>query len=133
GEGRPPGGIGLPGQDPAHLVQRVLPITVGEGDGGLELAAPGGDLGGPGSEELADQVALQVARSEEHTSELQSRENLVCRLLRASEAPPPVSALVPYAARFRSRRGPTAWRSRAPGPGSCPPRPARAPDHRRRR
>src|SRR5436309_9178984 len=28
-----------------------------------------------------DQVCLAMARSEEHTSELQSRENLVCRLL----------------------------------------------------
>src|SRR5690606_41260380 len=27
------------------------------------------------------QIATQVARSEEHTSELQSRENVVCRLL----------------------------------------------------
>src|SRR5690606_41110997 len=35
-------------------------------DGCLQLAEPG---------------ALIVARSEEHTSELQSRENLVCRLL----------------------------------------------------
>src|SRR5690606_39628702 len=29
----------------------------------------------------ADPVAVGMARSEEHTSELQSRENLVCRLL----------------------------------------------------
>src|SRR5690606_40400435 len=31
--------------------------------------------------EVGDPVAQQAARSEEHTSELQSRENLVCRLL----------------------------------------------------
>src|SRR5207302_9336358 len=31
--------------------------------------------------ELGDEDALRHARSEEHTSELQSRENLVCRLL----------------------------------------------------
>src|SRR5436309_2738381 len=38
-------------------------------------------------------------RSEEHTSELQSRENLVCRLL-----PPSRSTLFPYTTLFRSRR-----------------------------
>src|SRR5690606_5304453 len=37
-------------------------------------------------------------RSEEHTSELQSRENLVCRLL-----PPLCSTLFPYTTLFRSR------------------------------
>src|SRR5690606_36025440 len=37
-------------------------------------------------------------RSEEHTSELQSRENLVCRLLRS-----PRSTLFPYTTLFRSR------------------------------
>src|SRR5690606_28404077 len=36
-------------------------------------------------------------RSEEHTSELQSRENLVCRLLR-----PPTSTHFPYTPLFRS-------------------------------
>src|SRR5690606_41943011 len=36
----------------------------------------------PLSPELADQLGARVdVRSEEHTSELQSRENLVCRLL----------------------------------------------------
>src|SRR5690606_41773608 len=38
-----------------------------------------------GADQLVDLLAVQqqlpVARSEEHTSELQSRENLVCRLL----------------------------------------------------
>src|SRR5690606_28902406 len=38
-----------------------------------------------------------VPRSEEHTSELQSRENLVCRLL-----PPPRVSLFPYTTLFRS-------------------------------
>src|SRR2546427_8791794 len=32
-------------------------------------------------DELIDRVAEQLARSEEHTSELQSQSNLVCRLL----------------------------------------------------
>src|SRR5690606_37123857 len=40
-------------------------------------------------------------RSEEHTSELQSRENLVCRLLLV--APPRSSPLFPYTTLFRSR------------------------------
>src|SRR5690606_7221393 len=39
-------------------------------------------------------------RSEEHTSELQSRENLVCRLLLR---PPPLSTSFPYPTLFRSR------------------------------
>src|SRR5687768_18296089 len=38
----------------------------------------GGDLGGPA---LAQRVLDLLARSEEHTSELQSRLHLVCRLL----------------------------------------------------
>src|SRR5690606_25691117 len=40
-----------------------------------------------------------VKRSEEHTSELQSRENLVCRPLRVHVPP---SALFPYTTLFRS-------------------------------
>src|SRR5690606_39585891 len=38
-------------------------------------------LGASESEQLVTSVAADVVRSEEHTSELQSRENLVCRLL----------------------------------------------------
>src|SRR5690606_9411681 len=40
---------------------------------------------------------LNLPRSEEHTSELQSRENLVCRL-------PPRAPLFPYTTLFRSTR-----------------------------
>src|SRR5699024_582512 len=47
-------------------------------------------------------------RSEEHTSELQSRFDLVCRLLPSPTAPPPV----PYTTLFRSR---------CPPPTCCPP------------
>src|SRR5690606_34982577 len=45
-------------------------------------------------------------RSEEHTSELQSRENLVCRLLLASRSPRPLSPL-PSTTLFRSHLDPT--------------------------
>src|SRR5436190_493996 len=43
---------------------------------------------------------LVVIRSEEHTSELQSHSDLVCRLLLR---PPPTSTLFPYTTLFRSR------------------------------
>src|SRR5437868_5340038 len=43
--------------------------------------------------------ARTVVRSEEHTSELQSRFDLVCRLLLR---PPPTSTLFPYTTLFRS-------------------------------
>src|SRR5690606_40248051 len=50
-------------------------------DGG-RLALVGGRLQGKSLPGPGHQAAVQVApRSEEHTSELQSRENLVCRLL----------------------------------------------------
>src|SRR3712207_8704418 len=38
---------------------------------------------------------LQVERSEEHTSELQSRQYLVCRLLLEKKTPPPTPARAP--------------------------------------
>src|SRR5690606_15451358 len=43
-----------------------------------------------------------IPRSEEHTSELQSRENLVCRLLLVPRRPR--STLFPYTTLFRSDR-----------------------------
>src|SRR5207249_115093 len=49
----------------------------------------------------ADKAGGVAARSEEHTSELQSRFDLVCRLL----LPPPLcSTLFPYTTLFRSFR-----------------------------
>src|SRR3990167_5491063 len=42
-------------------------------------------------------------RSEEHTSELQSQSNLVCRLLFLRNRRPPRSPLFPYTTLFRSR------------------------------
>src|SRR5437868_3055388 len=47
-----------------------------------------------------DRTAAAARRSEEHTSELQSRFDLVCRLLLR---PPPGSPLFPYTTLFRSR------------------------------
>src|SRR5436309_1251229 len=66
-------------------------------------------------------------RSEEHTSELQSRENLVCRLLLVTRLP--LSTLFPYTTLFRSRV--SGWCRGRPGrrlqharcQGGCPGRP----------
>src|SRR3990167_2186352 len=44
----------------------------------------------------------EPARSEEHTSELQSQSNLVCRLLFLMIRRPPRSTLFPYTTLFRS-------------------------------
>src|SRR5690606_41959924 len=69
----------------------VLPGgVIDRGDGGIDDVAVGG--AGPGGLALLEafehflhlgieRVDDAIARSEEHTSELQSRENLVCRLL----------------------------------------------------
>src|SRR5438874_9780937 len=43
-------------------------------------------------EDLIHDVVRQIYRSEEHTSELQSRRDLVCRLLLEKKKPPPRSA-----------------------------------------
>src|SRR5690606_40510214 len=51
------------------------PAAAGRGPG----SCTGGDPGSPGGNTRASPDV--VLRSEEHTSELQSRENLVCRLL----------------------------------------------------
>src|SRR3990167_8350809 len=60
------------------------------------------------------------ARSEEHTSELQSQSNLVCRLLFLMIRRPPRSTLFPYTTLFRSRsEGRRAGRRRG-GRASCP-------------
>src|SRR5690606_5186520 len=45
-------------------------------------------------------AVMSLLRSEEHTSELQSRENLVCRLLLVPRPPRPT--LFPYTTLFRS-------------------------------
>src|SRR3712207_8273959 len=67
-------------------IEAAVGIALGDGRGGvtgaqvlqrLEQGVGGGEaLGG-----LATQAAVHHRRSEEHTSELQSRQYLVCRLL----------------------------------------------------
>src|SRR6201982_731283 len=47
-------------------------------------------------------------RSEEHTSELQSHDNIVCRLLFVMIRRPPTSTLFPYTTLFRSHSRPAA-------------------------
>src|SRR5690349_8059250 len=50
----------------------------------------------------ARDAVADVGRSEEHTSELQSRRDLVCRLLLEKIRRPPRSTLFPYTTLFRS-------------------------------
>src|SRR5690606_39765776 len=62
--------------DPAdmdHRIERAMPLRHPQAD----IGAAGKDTG----IRIAQQQIGQIVRSEEHTSELQSRENLVCRLL----------------------------------------------------
>src|SRR5690606_40438126 len=61
---------------PAELAAALEPSLARLGEfSGTELLAAGKLAGDPHA------LLLQAERSEEHTSELQSRENLVCRLL----------------------------------------------------
>src|SRR5207302_4637531 len=61
----------------SHRNSRVLPSVITKF---LDSDRLNRYWGGPRSEPF-DDVPLRKGRSEEHTSELQSRENLVCRLL----------------------------------------------------
>src|SRR5690606_41868305 len=75
----------------ARLEQRHLAVVVpggvgagGAGVGAVDRERPDGILHAPSLREqpaLGEPRDAVPARSEEHTSELQSRENLVCRLL----------------------------------------------------
>src|SRR5690606_41893421 len=51
------------------------------GGGEADFARLVSPIGGDGVRDKRPSVIAALARSEEHTSELQSRENLVCRLL----------------------------------------------------
>src|SRR2546427_9232945 len=62
----------------------ALPISLGGPSGWYGRAWRAGPLRPPGAESLAPRALvrqLDALRSEEHTSELQSQSNLVCRLL----------------------------------------------------
>src|SRR5690606_41649397 len=74
--------VGALGPGGDGLLPRL--VVVGVDVDGLAPAQPGVQVGvGPGHAHHADLglPRLLQGRSEEHTSELQSRENLVCRLL----------------------------------------------------
>src|SRR3990172_6913260 len=59
--------------------------------------------------------AIPEPRSEEHTSELQSRLHLVCRLFFLMIRRPPRSTLFPYTTLFRSiRRTARRWATESP-------------------
>src|SRR5690606_41677333 len=75
--GGAPGGGGVPGSGATG--GDVDPGT--GGSGGDPLGTGGMTSGGGGGSGDDPIVCPSTARSEEHTSELQSRENLVCRLL----------------------------------------------------
>src|SRR6266498_4353059 len=64
--------------DDARLVAVVGPCSIHDHDAALEYA---GRLAALAPELAADLVIVMRVRSEEHTSELQSRPHLVCRLL----------------------------------------------------
>src|SRR3990167_400772 len=73
----------------------ALPICLGA-DRAVGYPDPRAFCGGGQSQ------CLGPARSEEHTSELQSQSNLVCRLLFLMIRRPPRSTLFPYTTLFRS-------------------------------
>src|SRR5438034_612127 len=52
--------------------------------------------------EVPENAFVDCTRSEEHTSELQSHSDLVCRLLLENFLTPPLSTLFPYTTLFRS-------------------------------
>src|SRR5690606_41730469 len=72
------GAVVVPRRGPARL-GRLLPVLGRARHTGGGDARPGGSRGEDGAAPLS--VGDPGGRSEEHTSELQSRENLVCRLL----------------------------------------------------
>src|SRR5690606_41947819 len=63
--------------DPVPLVQRLSDLGGEHGIGRIDMVE--NRLVGIKSREIYESPAAVILRSEEHTSELQSRENLVCR------------------------------------------------------
>src|SRR3712207_8376574 len=68
----------LPGDDPGGIIVTAIIGVVGALIGGFLAAAL---FGADPLDEFWDISSWLTARSEEHTSELQSRQYLVCRLL----------------------------------------------------
>src|SRR2546427_7910604 len=68
----------------------------------LDVHVGDGRVGEPGLQVLADQLVFlqELGRSEEHTSELQSQSNLVCRLL-LEKKKPHAAQMIRSAARAR--------------------------------
>src|SRR3990172_2640229 len=66
-----------------------------------------GPLLNPEVARLRKRRKVAYSRSEEHTSELQSRLQLLCRLLFLMIRRPPRSTLFPYTTLFRSPAAPT--------------------------
>src|SRR5690606_40548538 len=62
-----------------QLAERLLRDAIQDGQGDFETG-PGDDRNGDEHAVVGHVIMDPFARSEEHTSELQSRENLVCRL-----------------------------------------------------
>src|SRR5438874_13517073 len=63
------------------LFRSLQLVVAAVGQVGQEAGGELGDLGAHARVQLAPQVGERPVRSEEHTSELQSRRDLVCRLL----------------------------------------------------
>src|SRR3712207_9518635 len=66
--------------EPSDLVPRPRPDPVGIAEQMPNVMIPQGHRGEPWAVEHARRFRDEVKRSEEHTSELQSRQYLVCRL-----------------------------------------------------
>src|SRR3712207_8397197 len=69
------------GEDVAGQQQHGQPVDRGEGRAGQHVGRAGTDGGGARVRRQPVRHARIAGRSEEHTSELQSRQYLVCRLL----------------------------------------------------
>src|SRR2546430_12975060 len=67
-----------------HLLGRLVFVVLAQ----IAVAAGDGDFLGVGRNFLVHQFVVFGLRSEEHTSELQSQSNLVCRLLLDKKKPP---------------------------------------------
>src|SRR5690606_40593689 len=79
--GRPLYNLPNPGFPPGARVE--VPVSTMEDEMAISAGAkaPGFELESTAGRLKLDGLGKRLVRSEEHTSELQSRENLVCRLL----------------------------------------------------